>query len=636
MKNSLLLSKRKWNNASLLQVAESSRTLKTQTFEREFFPARAKTSQETNSSFFEKKHSSLLVLHPENFLRLGWDLLNLLLILTQVVILPYLISFEFESIEFWVLLDFFVNVFFITDILLNFNTAFFYRGNLVRSRRLIAKRYLKFWFWVDLLGSFPVFYLSSSEGSLIKLLRLFRVLKVKKLLLQVESVFSSVAKAFKFLKLLVTGFIIAHWTGCLWFYVSDLDSARFPNTWVSYELSHNQNPNLYIKALYFAVTTSTTVGYGDFNPVTNNELVVGVLALVVSSVLFSKILSTIAEWVSELDERNYKIRNQKVTLNIYMKNANLPYNLRFRVRRYLDYILGSIKHDKLNEEEVTQLLSEPLKNEVFRLTRGKIVKSCKVFKQLYNSKLIGKISNNIKQSTLAPDDVVFYENENSFRLYMISSGSVEVFQKETNSIFKVLKKGDYFGEIAFFTMLPRQASARCLEFANLLMLDREDLDTLLKKYPEAKSLTDLVQQRCQNNEFAVLGVRCYLCKKSGHVALKCKENVLFVDHKAIKDNWVKLRSERCKYVNPMALETPPTVRRTKNPQRKTYFSSRHVLGIPRQPQGTFVPAQKDPVPSREVPEQKSAKQNYTKVLEDSSEEEESPQVSFLTPDFKLT
>ena len=44
---------------------------------------------------------------------------------------------------------------FLFDIVLNFNTGFYYKGTLVVSRKAIALNYLKFWFWMDLLASFP-------------------------------------------------------------------------------------------------------------------------------------------------------------------------------------------------------------------------------------------------------------------------------------------------------------------------------------------------------------------------------------------------------------------------------------------------------------------------------------------------
>ena len=41
------------------------------------------------------------------------------------------------------------------DILLNFNTGFFLKGEKIMDRATIAKDYFKLWFWIDLFSSIP-------------------------------------------------------------------------------------------------------------------------------------------------------------------------------------------------------------------------------------------------------------------------------------------------------------------------------------------------------------------------------------------------------------------------------------------------------------------------------------------------
>ena len=45
--------------------------------------------------------------------------------------------------------------FFVLDILLNFNTAFYEKGFIVTNRFKIAINYLKLWFWLDLISTIP-------------------------------------------------------------------------------------------------------------------------------------------------------------------------------------------------------------------------------------------------------------------------------------------------------------------------------------------------------------------------------------------------------------------------------------------------------------------------------------------------
>ena len=74
----------------------------------------------------------------------------------ECIFVPYNLAFAQDKKEEWE--EIFSNIvtgMFLFDIVLNFNTGFYNKGKLVLSRKSIALNYLKFWFWMDLLASFP-------------------------------------------------------------------------------------------------------------------------------------------------------------------------------------------------------------------------------------------------------------------------------------------------------------------------------------------------------------------------------------------------------------------------------------------------------------------------------------------------
>ena len=48
---------------------------------------------------------------------------------------------------------------------------------------------------------------------------------------------------------------------------------------------------------------------------------------------------------------------------------------------------------------------------------------------------------------------------------------VELFLSKFFKTLKVVKPGDYFGEVSFFLGYPRSCSARCKKFMSLVYLD---------------------------------------------------------------------------------------------------------------------------------------------------------------------
>jgi CRP-like cAMP-binding protein len=66
------------------------------------------------------------------------------------------------------------------------------------------------------------------------------------------------------------------------------------------------------------------------------------------------------------------------------------------------------------------------------------------------------------------------------KMYFIANGKIDIYHLGTNTSFCTIMTGGYFGEIAFFTGLPRTASARCEDFVDLLSLGREGLLSLIE------------------------------------------------------------------------------------------------------------------------------------------------------------
>ncbi len=144
---------------------------------------------------------------PESPFMLKWDIMGIVLLMWTVTIVP--IKFGFDVIDLcpspmWIL-DAFIDLFFVSDLLLNFITATYIidrRTNeeiLSRNLRIIARNYLRGWFTIDLLSSVPIHSILSlifngcngevrgdsgptGGASLIKLVRILRLVKLLKVL----------------------------------------------------------------------------------------------------------------------------------------------------------------------------------------------------------------------------------------------------------------------------------------------------------------------------------------------------------------------------------------------------------------------------------------------------------------------
>lgn len=85
-------------------------------------------------------------------------------------------------------------------------------------------------------------------------------------------------------------------------------------------------------------------------------------------------------------------------------------------------------------------------------------------------------------------DTVFRIGDHGESLYIVKSGELELFVKDTAGqriILKVAERDDLFGEISMLDSRPRSATALAITDAELFVLDRDDLLLLFQKHPDS-------------------------------------------------------------------------------------------------------------------------------------------------------
>jgi CRP-like cAMP-binding protein len=116
---------------------------------------------------------------------------------------------------------------------------------------------------------------------------------------------------------------------------------------------------------------------------------------------------------------------------------------------------------------------------------------------------VGSIAAHLEQIRIPGGKIIFEAGAPGDSFYIIRSGTVQVYIKESDSKEKIilsqLTAGDYFGEMALLTGEPRSASIETLSEVTLIKIDKPGFERLIKENPLILlPLTHMLSHRLKN------------------------------------------------------------------------------------------------------------------------------------------
>ncbi|OQR96174.1 cyclic nucleotide-binding protein [Achlya hypogyna] len=469
--------------------------------------------------------------------KLRWDIFLGLLIVYNVIGIPFQFAFQGgylgdTSVDPAVMtLDYCVDGFFAIDILLSFRTGYFDdEGHLTMNTRQIAERYLKGWFWIDLVSTFPIGSVAealtpsasmtnSTSTSyqnlklirfmrLARLLKLVRLLKLNRSVSSFENVLDLSPAAIRLLKLFVQVCFIAHLSACVFYFIGQLSQQIYGVGWIGPVLWAQPTYVKYIVALYFSFTTMATVGYGDILPVTPLEVIYVIFYMLLGASVFGYIIGSMSTLVDQLQTKGVASKEKMDRVKEYMKERNLPRPLRQRIIRYFDFYLT--QKEISADSELVHELSDDLRTQLVMHLNKDVVSKIPFFAR-QDDACISYLMGILYQECFTPGEFVFREGEFGRHMYFLVRGTVEVVihaNSPKEVLCKVLSEGSYFGELAMLLNSKRSASIRCKTFGILYVLSRNGMDHIHSHYPdisnhimkEIKAKLHKIQQEAEERE----------------------------------------------------------------------------------------------------------------------------------------
>ena len=412
----------------------------------------------------------MIHLHKSKFTvnELFWNGLIFMAVFFTALEAPF--SFTYKTdIQVWQLWsDSIISLIFIFDIVFQFKERFYKKHHFHQTKNTNSA----FW-WsmiaVDMMASIPydvITYSFDLHGyQIFGLVRLLRLVRIARLYTLMNNL-ALVPKVLRVSMLFCVSIMVIHWIACGW-------SLLYP------EMEKDLTTH-YIKSLYWAITTLTTIGYGDITPTTNIGRIYTMPIMILGVGIYGFVIANVTRLFTTADRYKEKSKERLGDVANYMKYYKIPERVQGQVFGYYNHLMNK----RLTENDTTIISDLPLalQHELQTYMNMKLIRSVPVFKNCSHS-CLKDVAGALIQKSFSPGQNVIRIGETGNEMFMIGHGSVEVIFKDGTTV-ATLTEGQIFGEAALLRETTRNADVRAQNYCDLYILNKEDFLEIIEKHPD--------------------------------------------------------------------------------------------------------------------------------------------------------
>ncbi|OIQ15471.1 MAG: hypothetical protein BM556_17690 [Bacteriovorax sp. MedPE-SWde] len=398
---------------------------------------------------------------------IAWNSIIFVAVILTALEAPY--SFTFGTrIQKWQLVsDFIISLIFIIDICYQVRQR-------VKGRAQLNTTTEKFNWWslliVDVMAAIPFDIISYSLGGasgirFFNLLRLFRLVRVIRII-QLFGKLPIVSKAVRVNIYIIFFVIIVQWVSCGWILIN-------PQT-IDDQTTH------FIKAVYWTVTTLTTIGYGDITPTTNIGRLYTMVIMILGVGIYGIVIGNVTRMMAAGDRHKEMARERMTDLGTFMKYYNIPERLQNNVSSYYQHLITKRLTD--NDNKIINELPQALQQELQIYMNIKLIRNIPIFKDC-SQQCLKDVAGALQQKYYGPGQTIINIGEVGQEMFIIGHGIVEVILKDGNTV-ATLHENQFFGEGALVRETKRNANVRAQSYCDLYRLEKVQFEEIIARHPD--------------------------------------------------------------------------------------------------------------------------------------------------------
>lgn len=415
---------------------------------------------------------------------------------------------------------YYIMVFLDFSLFLNFIICFLLGYHVSKTREivLVPKKilfhYLRTYCFVDLIAAFPSSVLIASvfqmDDKIILMattaIQSISVLRLKSMLAYLRQITIRLGisdTTHEYISLVIISLFFFHWFACATYLIPSaayLSTGTIDNS--SWTVQANMPPNsthhalarLYGESFFIALSCFLAAGYGPYVIDSLEEIGLCCFIYIFGMLFMAYLTVVIIELIRSSRASENKYEEIIYQLNMYMRNKELPHDLR---RRLLLYYKNRFEMRYFRETAILSTLSEHQRNELFLYSCKELIDSAKLFQGIPRT-VVGVVMGALKQEVYLTNDVIVKSGSTGECMFFIDKGTVaEVLT--TGKEVRHLEDGEHFGEMPL--ILPETRGNRIVsyiaaEITECFRLEKKELKHCMLLYDEfAEKLTKQARER---------------------------------------------------------------------------------------------------------------------------------------------
>ena len=329
--------------------------------------------------------------------------------------------------------------------------------------------------------------------------QLLRLARAGRLLSNLVTISPDAVEVWRVVILLFTLLYCAHLIGCLFWMLGEQSSEA--TTWVDSAQGsrlHEDSSLLekYLLTLYWAITTLTTVGYGDISATNSGEMVFCIAIMVLGAVLYAIVLGSVTAAIHTLTSRDLPLSERQREVAYFVKQHRIPQHMADRLQATTEAqweMFGAFE----GERSMLDGLPPELRTDVLMMIHRPSIIKVPLFARFHES-FTQMMVRGLERHLCLPGTVLFKEGGRGDRLYLLHQGALEVLESWAGDApVALMKEGALFGETAIISpaLSRRSATVRARDRSVYYSLTRQHMADILVYFPEVRAVLESEAQR---------------------------------------------------------------------------------------------------------------------------------------------